>query len=88
MLLTASMELPADKSELMTAGFLSSLLGAGCECDGYNIEIVGHSLGGAVAALLGIRVSYIFYVQRIYYSCLLMLICHSVRSLTDNYILF
>jgi putative lipase involved disintegration of autophagic bodies len=52
------MELPADKSELMTAGFLSSLLGAGCECDGYNIEIVGHSLGGAVAALLGIRVSY------------------------------
>jgi putative lipase involved disintegration of autophagic bodies len=42
----------------MTAGFLSSLLGAGCECDGYNIEIVGHSLGGAVAALLGIRVSY------------------------------
>ncbi|VAH82676.1 unnamed protein product [Triticum turgidum subsp. durum] len=43
-----------DKSELMTAGFLSSLLGAGCECDGYNIEIVGHSLGGAVAALLGI----------------------------------
>uniref|UniRef100_A0A8R7PY68 Fungal lipase-like domain-containing protein n=1 Tax=Triticum urartu TaxID=4572 RepID=A0A8R7PY68_TRIUA len=44
-----------DKSELMTAGFLSSLLGAGCECDGYNIEIVGHSLGGAVAALLGIR---------------------------------
>jgi len=49
-----------DKSELMTAGFLSSLLGAGCECDGYNIEIVGHSLGGAVAALLGIRVSYLF----------------------------
>lgn len=44
-----------DKSELRTAGFLSSLLGAGCECDGYNIEIVGHSLGGAVAALLGIR---------------------------------
>lgn len=56
-ILTASMEPPADKSELMTAGFLSSLLGAGCECDGYNIEIVGHSLGGAVAALLGIRVS-------------------------------
>ncbi|PNT73388.1 hypothetical protein BRADI_2g57770v3 [Brachypodium distachyon] len=44
-----------DKSETVTVGFLSSLLGAGCECDGYNIEIVGHSLGGAVAALLGIR---------------------------------
>ncbi|CAM0884151.1 unnamed protein product [Alopecurus aequalis] len=44
-----------DESELMTAGFLSSLLGAGCECDGYSIGIVGHSLGGAVAALLGIR---------------------------------
>lgn len=44
-----------DKSEAVTAGFLSSLLGAGCECHGYNIEIVGHSLGGAVAALLGIR---------------------------------
>jgi hypothetical protein len=64
MLLTASMELPADKSELMTAGFLSSLLGAGCECDGYNIEIVGHSLGGAVAALLGIRVRYLFSMYR------------------------
>ncbi|CAO2820531.1 unnamed protein product [Amaranthus hypochondriacus] len=36
-------------------GFLSSLLGAGCECDGYAVRIVGHSLGGAIAALLGIR---------------------------------
>jgi putative lipase involved disintegration of autophagic bodies len=49
------MELPADKSD--AAGFLSSLLGDGCECHGYNIEIVGHSLGGSIAALLGIRVS-------------------------------
>ncbi|KAL6840346.1 hypothetical protein ACP4OV_030156 [Aristida adscensionis] len=44
-----------DKSDTPTAGFLSSLLGIGCECHGYNIEIVGHSLGGSVAALLGIR---------------------------------
>ncbi|KAJ8765066.1 hypothetical protein K2173_010543 [Erythroxylum novogranatense] len=36
-------------------GFLSSLLGAGCECEGYSVRIVGHSLGGAVAALLGLR---------------------------------
>ncbi|KAL5849154.1 hypothetical protein ACOSQ3_007215 [Xanthoceras sorbifolium] len=38
-----------------STGFLSSLLGAGCECDGYNVKIVGHSLGGAIAALLGLR---------------------------------
>jgi len=58
------MELPADKSDTVTAGFLSSLLGDGCECNGYNIEIVGHSLGGSVAALLGIKVSlFIFQLQ-------------------------
>nr|CAB3479134.1 unnamed protein product [Digitaria exilis] len=44
-----------DNSETAAAGFLSSLLGYGCECHGYNIEIVGHSLGGSVAALLGIK---------------------------------
>nr|XP_034597318.1 uncharacterized protein LOC117858369 isoform X3 [Setaria viridis] len=44
-----------DKSDTVTAGFLSSLLGDGCECHGYNIDIVGHSLGGSVAALLGIK---------------------------------
>uniref|UniRef100_A0A1D1YGF4 Sn1-specific diacylglycerol lipase alpha n=1 Tax=Anthurium amnicola TaxID=1678845 RepID=A0A1D1YGF4_9ARAE len=37
------------------AGFLSSLLGPGCECQGYKIRIVGHSLGGAVGAVLGLR---------------------------------
>ncbi|KAL6616546.1 hypothetical protein ACP70R_038816 [Stipagrostis hirtigluma subsp. patula] len=47
-----------DKSDAVTVGFLSSLLGIGCECHGYNIEIVGHSLGGSVAALLGIRELY------------------------------
>lgn len=31
------------------------MLGAGRECDGYNIRIVGHSLGGAIATLLGLR---------------------------------
>ncbi|KAL1805273.1 hypothetical protein ACET3Z_028341 [Daucus carota] len=38
-----------------SGGFLSSLLGAGCECEGYEIRIVGHSLGGAIGALLGLR---------------------------------
>ncbi|CAK8574434.1 unnamed protein product [Lathyrus sativus] len=36
-------------------GLLSKLLGFGCECFGYNVRIVGHSLGGAIAALLGIK---------------------------------
>lgn len=36
-------------------GLLSSLLGPGCECDGYQVRIVGHSLGGAISALLGLR---------------------------------
>lgn len=39
-------------------GFLSSLLGAGCECNGYSVRIVGHSLGGAIAAMLGLRVRF------------------------------
>lgn len=39
-----------------SSGILSSLLGVGCECEGYGIRLVGHSLGGAIAALLGIRV--------------------------------
>jgi len=37
-------------------GLLSKLLGFGCECFGYNVRIVGHSLGGAIAALLGLQV--------------------------------
>ncbi|VYS45129.1 unnamed protein product [Arabidopsis thaliana] len=41
--------------ESESSGFLSSLIGDGCECDGYSIRIVGHSLGGAIASLLGIR---------------------------------
>ncbi|KAH1231409.1 Sn1-specific diacylglycerol lipase alpha [Glycine max] len=36
-------------------GLLSKLLGFGCECFGYNVCIVGHSLGGAIAALLGLQ---------------------------------
>lgn len=35
---------------------LSSLMSPGCECDGYNLRIVGHSLGGAIAAMLGLHV--------------------------------
>lgn len=38
------------------SGFLSSLMGIGCECYGYKLRIVGHSLGGAVATMLGLRV--------------------------------
>ncbi|XP_048233466.1 diacylglycerol lipase-beta isoform X2 [Ricinus communis] len=45
---------PGDK-EGEADGFLSSLLGAGCECDGYRVCIIGHSLGGAIATLLGLR---------------------------------
>ncbi|MCE3049450.1 hypothetical protein HAX54_044833 [Datura stramonium] len=36
-------------------GFLSSLLGVGCECEGYGVRVVGHSLGGAIAAVLGMK---------------------------------
>ncbi|GMN70871.1 hypothetical protein TIFTF001_053315, partial [Ficus carica] len=45
----------AEDDESDSGGLLSSLLGAGCECEGYNLRIVGHSLGGAIAALLGVR---------------------------------
>ncbi|CAH8308960.1 unnamed protein product [Eruca vesicaria subsp. sativa] len=38
-----------------SSGFMSSLIGDGSECAGYSIRIVGHSLGGAIASLLGIR---------------------------------
>ncbi|KAF6170057.1 hypothetical protein GIB67_042862 [Kingdonia uniflora] len=38
-----------------TTGFLSSLLGDECECHGYDVRIVGHSLGGAIGALLGLK---------------------------------
>ncbi|KAJ8767581.1 hypothetical protein K2173_017925 [Erythroxylum novogranatense] len=41
--------------ESESRGFLSSLLGAGCECEGYRVRVVGHSLGGSIAALLGLR---------------------------------
>uniref|UniRef100_A0A2P2Q7S9 Uncharacterized protein LOC105107673 isoform X1 n=1 Tax=Rhizophora mucronata TaxID=61149 RepID=A0A2P2Q7S9_RHIMU len=44
-----------EDNEPGSSGFLSSLLGAGGECDGYTVCIVGHSLGGAIASLLGIR---------------------------------
>ncbi|KAF3623175.1 putative V-type proton ATPase subunit e-like [Capsicum annuum] len=44
-----------DHHLLLHCGFLSSLLGVGCECEGYGVRIVGHSLGGAIAALLGMK---------------------------------
>lgn len=47
---------PDDKDDSSEkSGFLSSLLGNGCECHGYKVRIVGHSLGGAVAIMLGLR---------------------------------
>ncbi|KAG0502284.1 hypothetical protein HPP92_002356, partial [Vanilla planifolia] len=52
------MQVDGSPDEVMTSnkcGFLSSLLGPGCECDGYKVRIVGHSLGGAVATLLGLK---------------------------------
>ncbi|XP_020261472.1 uncharacterized protein LOC109837578 isoform X1 [Asparagus officinalis] len=44
-----------DESPFETPGFLSSLLGNGSDCQGYRVIIVGHSLGGAIATLLGVR---------------------------------
>uniref|UniRef100_A0ACD5UT02 Uncharacterized protein n=1 Tax=Avena sativa TaxID=4498 RepID=A0ACD5UT02_AVESA len=34
-------------------GFLSTLVQEGSECHGYKIRLVGHSLGGAIATVLG-----------------------------------
>ncbi|KAI4302726.1 hypothetical protein MLD38_038442 [Melastoma candidum] len=48
---------PGDPS---TGRILSSLLGSGCECEGYNLRIVGHSLGGAIATLLGIQLKHLY----------------------------
>ncbi|KAD7117223.1 hypothetical protein E3N88_04491 [Mikania micrantha] len=44
-----------ENKESQEGGFLTSLLGAGCECEGYSLRVVGHSLGGAIAAMLGIK---------------------------------
>lgn len=46
------MQIEGDSTQ---GGCLSSLLGEGCECEGYNLRIVGHSLGGAIATLVGFR---------------------------------
>ncbi|GJT90493.1 Sn1-specific diacylglycerol lipase beta [Tanacetum coccineum] len=42
-------------AEFQQVGLLTSLLGAGCECEGYDLRVVGHSLGGAIAAMLGLK---------------------------------
>ncbi|KAL5216203.1 hypothetical protein ABZP36_007604 [Zizania latifolia] len=42
-----------DNSSSRNVGFLSTLVGEGSECHGYKIRVVGHSLGGAVATVLG-----------------------------------
>ncbi|GJS54723.1 Sn1-specific diacylglycerol lipase beta [Tanacetum coccineum] len=46
---------PKNKAEFQEGGLLTSLLGAGCECEGYDLRVVGHSLGGAIAAMLGLK---------------------------------
>ncbi|KAG5231942.1 hypothetical protein OIU78_015081 [Salix suchowensis] len=56
----------ANKESKSSSGVLSSLLGAGCECDGYSLRIVGHSLGGAIAALLGLRLYHQFPSLHVY----------------------
>ncbi|VAH33594.1 unnamed protein product [Triticum turgidum subsp. durum] len=40
-------------------GFLSMLVQEGSECHGYKIRLVGHSLGGAVATVLGMMVRHV-----------------------------
>ncbi|KAL5703162.1 hypothetical protein ACHQM5_028289 [Ranunculus cassubicifolius] len=47
-------QVDGDPGDSGATGFLSSLLDMGCECHGYNIRVVGHSLGGSIGALLGI----------------------------------
>ncbi|KAG6512239.1 hypothetical protein ZIOFF_030335 [Zingiber officinale] len=53
--LTVKLVQPGDDLPSKQSGFLASLVGVGCECYGYKIRIVGHSLGGSVAAVLGLR---------------------------------
>ncbi|KAJ0668841.1 putative fungal lipase-like domain, alpha/Beta hydrolase [Helianthus annuus] len=45
----------SENKEFPEGRLLTSLLGAGCECEEYNLRIVGHSLGGAIAAMLGLK---------------------------------
>eukprot|EP00899_Mesostigma_viride_P015838 jgi/Mesvir1/24255/Mv10957-RA.1 len=42
-------------SQCQTGGFLSRLMGAGGPCQGYNLVLVGHSLGSGVASCLALR---------------------------------
>ncbi|XP_076905914.1 uncharacterized protein LOC143561826 [Bidens hawaiensis] len=44
-----------ENKEFQQGGLLTSLLGPGCDCEGYNLRVVGHSLGGAIAAMLGLK---------------------------------
>lgn len=57
-----------------SSSLLSSLLGVGCECEGYSIRIVGHSLGGAIAALLGLRVRH--FLLGMYSDCFPFPVCN------------
>ncbi|KAI7730529.1 hypothetical protein M8C21_006242 [Ambrosia artemisiifolia] len=44
-----------ENKEFQQGGLLTLLLGAGCECEGYNLRVVGHSLGGSIVAMLGLK---------------------------------
>jgi pimeloyl-ACP methyl ester carboxylesterase len=50
-------------------GFLSTLLGEGSECHGYKVRVVGHSLGGAIATVLGMMVKLV--EPSFYFKCIL-----------------
>ncbi|GKC34548.1 carbon catabolite repressor protein 4 homolog 6 [Tanacetum coccineum] len=43
------------EAEFQEVRLLTSYLGAGCKCEGYDLHVVGHSLGGAIAAMLGLK---------------------------------
>ncbi|XP_028759554.1 uncharacterized protein LOC114741716 isoform X2 [Neltuma alba] len=60
------MQIEGNPGEHESSGLLSTLLGVGCECFGYEVRVVGHSLGGAIAALLGIRLYHLYPNLRVY----------------------
>jgi hypothetical protein len=50
-------------------GFLSTLLGEGSGCHGYKVRVIGHSLGGAIATVLGMMVKHV--EPLFYFKCIL-----------------
>ncbi|GJS89870.1 triacylglycerol lipase SDP1-like protein [Tanacetum coccineum] len=54
------------EAEFQEVRLLTSYLGAGCKCEGYDLHVVGHSLGGAIAAMLGLKVVKITHSRYVY----------------------